>query len=1139
MRLRNMLFVLTLVLSASLVVSAQEITGQIRGTVTDSTGAVIPNASVTVTNTDRNQVIRALHTGPAGEYVAPLLPVGTYSVSVTATGFRTNVHKDIVLNVSDRLTVDAQLVPGAGNETVSVEAEPGQVNLDTSAVEGLIAGTQVRELPLNNRNYEQLVTLQPGVTSNAADQIYVGTTNPSGQVNIVSFAINGQRQSQNNWTIDGADNVDHGSNITLLVYPSVDAISEFKVERSSYSPEFGRSAAGQINVVTRSGSNQFHGSLYEFFRNDWLNANSPYNNSKGIARPVLRYNDFGGTIGGPVYIPGVYNGKDKTFFFFSEEARRVTTPVTQTNDFPTDQMLAGNFGNVTVCTAIDATGTCTAQGNSITNINPIAAAYIKDVYSKIGTMPGVYRNGTQLIAVEPGVFNYREELYRVDHVLTKKIALMGRYINDSIPTKEPFGLFGPQANLPGVGNTKTNSPGHQFMARATFQVSEKLYNEFGYAYSYGAIVSDPTGLASRTNSPDIAAAVKLPYPVVLNRIPSVVFDDPTGDTVGSFGQYRDYNRNHNFFDNFSWTQGRHAMKFGGSFNHYQKKENAAGNNAGTYEFNSDAQLSGDGLTDDWANFLLGYADSSFSQSAQDFTADMRQNLWEFYGQDQWRIRPNLTLTYGLRYSYFQTPWAAGKNLISFDQNAYNAANAPAVDATGHLVSGTGTCANGNGCIIGGVNSPYGDFVTKQDKGNIAPRIGIIWDPTGKGKTSVRAGYGLFYDSVAAGLIEDNIFNNSSDSILGSFISNPNIQSAGTLPLSIYGTDPNWKTPYTESWNLDLQQEFGKGWFADLGYVGSTSKHLTGLIDLNQVKPGVAEAAGLLAAGGSCVKANGVYKNSATCAEALNAYRPYVGFMAIGEISPRFKANYNALQASLKKQFGANTTFGAFYTWSKALTDMQTDRSTGIMYTYCPECDYGRSQLDRAHVFSSNFVYDTPWLKSQKGLTGHVLGGWELSGILSIQSGLPLTVLGNASSEGDPMASGYYAPGSGYGRISSIRPNQVGDPNSNAPHTWSQWFNTSAFAYPTGPDSVPTEHRGSVTGPGMWRYDMAMMKNVRVVERVNLQLRVEAFNLFNHANPTTIGTTMTASGLQTSSSTYGKVTGSRDGRTLQLAAKVLF
>src|SRR5713101_5330525 len=413
---------------------SQEITGQIRGIVTDASGAVISNAMITITSVDRNQVLRTVETNSAGEYVAPFLPVGRYSVTVEFKGFKKFVKNDIELNVSDRLTVDAALQTGALTETVSVEADPLQVELESPALEGLISGTQVRELPLNNRNYEQLVTLQPGVTSNASDQIYVGTTNPTGSVNIVSFSVSGNRQSQNNWTIDGADNVDHGSNITLLVYPSIDAIAEFKVERSNYSPEFGRSASGQINVITRSGTNAFHGGLYEFFRNDVFNANNALNNRNGISRDVLRYNDFGGTIGGPFFIPGVYNeNREKTFFFFSEEVRRVTTPVTQTAFVPTAQQRQGIFQKP-VCTAVDTGGKCTATGTQVTNIDPVAAAYLKDVFNK---MPLPALPDGKIISVFPGVFNYREELALVDHVVNKKVALMGRLVYDHIPTAEP------------------------------------------------------------------------------------------------------------------------------------------------------------------------------------------------------------------------------------------------------------------------------------------------------------------------------------------------------------------------------------------------------------------------------------------------------------------------------------------------------------------------------------------------------------------------------------------------------------------------------------------------------------------------------------------------------------------------------
>lgn len=1157
MHIRNLIALLFGILLCASVVHAQEITGQIRGTVKDVSGAIVSDATVNVTNIDTKQIIRSLHSNQSGDYVAPLLPVGHYAVSVEAKGFKKYVKSGIVLNVSDQLTVDIALEVGAVTETVTIEAEPMQVNQDSNAVEGLIEGNQVRELPLNNNNYEQLLTLQPGVSSSAADQLYVGTTSPTGAVNVVSFSVNGARDSENNWTIDGADNLDHGSNLTLLVYPNVDAISEFKVERSSYSPEFGRSVGGQINVITRSGASDFHGSADEFFRNDALNANKPINklispwHPAQVARPVLRYNDFGGTFGGPFFIPGRYNEKkDKTFFFFAEEDRRVTTPVTpRSSGAPTTQLLAGNFVQPVCAVEDPSTGACTSADYvtsiSPTRFNPIAKAYIADLYNK---MPLTSTAGNyNLISSGSGAFNYREEIYRVDHVLTSKISLMFRLIHDDIPTKEPFGLFGPQATLPGVANTTTNSPGQQWMGRAVEQITNKMFNEIGYAYSYGAITSDPTGLIAKANSPDVAAlsdgtigtANALPYAVTLNRIPTLSFDD--GDTQGGYGQYRDYNRNYNFFDNLNWTMGKHATKYGLSYIHYQKKENAGGNNAGTYEFDNtnlpmttDANgnpvpLNDTNFEQDWANFLLGYASSGLTQSSTDFTADIRQDLWEFYGQDSWRVSPSLSINYGIRYSYFKTPTAQGNNLTSFDQNLYEAGNAPTVTASGMLTTAMNppsSSTSENGWIIGGVNSPYGDNITKQDKTNVAPRIGIAWDPFKNGKMSVRAGYGIFYDSIAAGLIEDNVFNNAYDSGLGSAISHPSVGGADLLPPSLYGTNPNWKTPYTESYNLDIQKEAGKGWMIDIGYAGGSSKHQPGVIDINQIKPGVAQAAGLL-------PSSGVYSGSLTAAEALNSLRPYKGFSEIGQISPIFKSNYNALQTSLNKQFGGKGTVGVFYTWSKDLTDNQTDRSTGTMYTYCIECEYGRAQLDRKQIFTANYVYDTPWFHNDR-TSGQVLGGWELSGILSVNSGLPLTVLGNHTLEGDPMASGYYGDPSAYGRVSSIRPMQVSTPN-NGPKTWDDWFNTSAFSVATTNGVIPTERRGAVNGPGLWRYDMSLMKNFRMYRALHGQFRLATFNLFNHDNPSSIGTSYSTS----ATSTYGKVTDTRDGRTVQAAFKMTF
>jgi hypothetical protein len=299
-----------------------------------------------------------------------------------------------------------------------------------------------------------------------------------------------------------------------------------------------------------------------------------------------------------------------------------------------------------------------------------------------------------------------------------------------------------------------------------------------------------------------------------------------------------------------------------------------------------------------------------------------------------------------------------------------------------------------------------------------------------------------------------------------------------------------------------------------------------------VFPGAAVAAGLVAPGE-------VLPNNAARIRALNTIRPFRGYTMIGQIAPQFDSNYNSLQTSLTKRFTGNTTLGVNYTWSKGLTDNQTDRSTGLQDTYCRVCDYGRSQLDRRHVFTANYVYDLPWLRTQQGVIGHVLGGWEASGILTINSGLPLTVLAPRAA-GDPAALGLNAPGApNNGAVASPRPDQIGDPNSGQPHGF-QWINANAFAFPTVGGAPGSERRGAVNGPGLWRYDMAMMKNIKATERVNLQFRAEAFNLFNHTNFNTISTTLPTN-LATvgTTSTFGQVTAVRDPRIIQLALKLNF
>ncbi|WP_342667474.1 TonB-dependent receptor domain-containing protein [Edaphobacter aggregans] len=623
----------------------------------------------------------------------------------------------------------------------------------------------------------------------------------------------------------------------------------------------------------------------------------------------------------------------------------------------------------------------------------------------------------------------------------------------------------------------------------------------------------------------------MPYTVTLQRVPNLGFADLSG--AAGFGQYRDYNYNHNVFDNLSYIVGKHSLKFGFTYNHYLKSENAGGDNVGNYNFDSTNNVGLDALSlqsQDWANCLLGYASDSFSQAPIDVTANTTQNLWEFYGQDEWRATPRVTLSFGLRYSYFQTPFDGANKLTSFDPSVYDASKAPKIDPkTGLMVPNTGT-AN-NGIIVGGVNSPYGRYITKQNKANFAPRFGVAYDVFGDGTTALRAGAGLFYDSVAAGLAEDNTFNNPPFISSANFGSVTNISNTGSLtaltnnlPPSLWTTAPNWKTPYAAEWNVDLQHQFKQAHnlILDIGYVGNKGTHLVGVQDINQVKPGVAAASGLY---------TNPYAGGTAAGAKLNAVRPYLGYGSIGQIAPQFDSNYNSLQLSVEQPLTANLTANAAYTYSHGLTDNQSDRSSGLQNTYCRLCEYGSSSIDRRHVFTGNFIYQLPFYRDQVGAIGHLLGGWQTSGIITVNSGLPLTVLaGRTGTFGDPAASGLNVVGApNNGSPSTPRPNQIANPN-NGPKTWSKFFNTAAFSAPTGPQMYGgTERRGAVLGPGLWRYDMAVSKDTRIFERLSMQFRVEAFNLFNHTNFSTLNTTLT-------SSLYGRVTGTRDPRILQLSTK---
>jgi len=1215
--------------------AADSLTGAISGTVSDSTGAVIVNATVTLTNTDRGQDVRVLTTSSNGYYTATSLPLGVYTVKVSAPGFKTESVTGLQLHAADSLTVNKVLVAGSASESITVTAAVEQLNLEDSASASLISGDQMNELVLNSRNYEQFLQLQPGVVYGGSnDQLYVGSTAPSGMSNTVNFSVNGGRSTSNNWTVDGADNVDRGANLTLLTYPSVDAISEIKTLRGQYSAEFGRSASGMVDVVTKSGTNKFHGSAYEFFRNNVLNANAWGNKlvAPFTPRPVLRYNDFGESFGGPVRIPHIYNGTDKTFFFFSDETRRlvqyttgiayVPTTAERTGDFSNDYLANNTTGSESVCTAyVQATGACTAYGTKVTSIDPVAAAYLKDIYSLIPAPPSAADIAAgldphALTSTVPNIYNNNQLFVRIDQSFGKKLNVFYRYLHDSFPIMAGGGTFA-GLTIPGLSATSTKNPGTQHMGHATYLFSPTLLMNAGYAYSSNAIFTTPIGAFTTANSTDVVSGVTgvtLPYQNVLGVIPTLSFT-ATGTSaftgLGSTGIYSDIDHNNNIFGDITKTLGRHTIIAGVAFNHFQKQENSTGGNQGGFTFTG-SNVNATGVTAPanvatqaelaFANFLEGNANGGFSQASNAITVDMLQNLIEGYVQDNFKLSRRLTLNLGVRYSYYAQPVDGNHRLSNFDPNTYVAAKAPTIGTDG-LICFTAPCKNSNGqgsnnpnanADYQGINymnglifpansgitghpSPFGNNkVGQADKHNIAPRIGFSYDLFGNGKTALRGGYGWAYDQSEVSYYETLVWNNPpaviNYGLSTAYLDNPAGKSAtiaaSNTPGLLEATPLAYHTPYVQQYSLDAQQQVTPTFMIDIGYFGTHGNNLLGKENIDEPVPNsyigkispTDEASGCTYADAAVTSTTGIPAYISTaCDRGLNQVRPYLGYVGIDSVQPIFSSNYNGLQIKVTKKFAGKSMIDVNYTWSRDLTNAQADYSGGPQNTYNISGDYGRAADDRNHVFTADGIYELPWMKDQRGVIGHVIGGWEVSGILAMNSGLPLTITESLGGLVYYGPTGYINPinnqangneandsaGLGVAGATSIgfRPNQIGDPRNGHGQqlrTRQQWFFRGAFAAPLPPGlnagglgQVGNEKRGVVSAPGFDRIDLGLFRNFKIPGGVNFQLRGEAFNLINHTNLGSPGVT------STTSSTFGVITSARDPRIMQVAGKITF
>ena len=1096
---RYFISLLSLVVFLALpVVVCGQTSGTITGTVIDQSKAAIPGATVTVTNVGTGVAARTVTTGSSGIYVAEALPVGTYQVSVSASGFQSATSSNITLNVADRLEVNFSLELGKTKQTVEVIATAPQVQTQSGAVSQTVSTEKVSELPILDRNFMELQQTVPGAIKIAGDELGKSFYNTKG------FDVNGFDQSMTGYQLDGGQNTDMGNQVSPMTAPPPDALSEFKVLTSNYSAQYGTAGGAVLLAVTKSGTKEFHGDAYDYVRNNVFDANNYFLNAAGVSIAPFRYNDFGYTIGGPFYIPGHYNtNKSKTFFFWDQEWLRERTAAPLVAATPTTDMRTGNFSAVGPLTnpINPLTGqplTAPGGGPCVTGsqINPacinnnVSLLLSQDFPSP--TTSGFYN----YVAAATSGQNWGEQILRVDQNISEKVKVFVRFVHDSWIENDPTTAWSGDS-FPTI-HSQFNVPSRNFTVKLTTIINPSLLNEVSYGYNsnYGSPSPPAMTIKGAYQLPSGYTAVNPENPGY-DVVPDMSFGQGYGGTSSLWGPWWAHHNLSQASDDLTKIAGAHSIKMGvtSMFSITPVQSQTSPSLQGTYSF--DGSFSGNAIADALLGLPVSYSElNTFREPWYNF------HQTEAYVQDDWKVSRRLTLNLGFR--WFFIPHVYGKYLSTFSPSQYNPSQAPTVTPQGLIVANSGNLLNG--IIIAGQNGTPLGLVQNHYK-TPAPRLGFAYDPTGSGKWAIRGGYGVGYHRIEGNDIYGMVGNPPFSSIPTFFDPPFNNPSSGvTAPLtpkSLGYLDPVYDIPMVQSWSLGVQRALSSNTLLSVAYVGSRGTHLEYSNQINQPLPTMGYDFDPRIA---CTPTTPY-----PCATRVSTdyVRPYQGWSSISGTVPVGRSTYDSLQVSLQRRMTKGLSYGVAYTWSKTW-----GLSSGPQNPYDENADYGLLGFSRTNVLNINYVYEVPLFGSMRGVPGAVLKGWEATGILTFESGWPLTM-------------GLSTPTQGL----ATRPDAVAGQSASGPKTVAEWFNTNAYtAAPFG--FYGNAGVGTTTGPGLNAWNMAFFKNFAIHESTKLQFRAELFNIWNRANFNSVATTVGAGG-------YGQVNGAWDPRIMQLALKLVF